>query len=196
MKLNSLPLAARLGSYALLATLAGLPLCASAEHGAFRAGVGPFIGGGIGYDRLNGEDFTPGGNNDVDDKRVTYKALGGFRLNPIVSLEGQYVDFGTAEGGGNRVKAHGFTADVVLNVPVSPYVQPYGKAGVLFWDADGEFNNVNRTNTGNDFTFGVGVRFCLNDRLDFRTEYERFEFSLGNADNKVDNVSAMLQFNF
>ena len=90
------------------------------------------------------------------------------------------------------MKAHGFTAGGVFEAPVTRFVHPYGKAGTLFWDADGQFNNVNRSDTGIDFTYGAGLRFILGPRVDVRTEYERFEFQ----DSNVHTISAMLQFNF
>jgi OOP family OmpA-OmpF porin len=181
---------AMLGSCALAVTMMGVPFCASAADG-FRQDSGFYLGAGVGYDRLNGEDFT-GNGNDVDENRVTYKALGGYRLNPVISFEGQFIDFGTAENNGNRVKAHGFTAGVVVDAPVFKYVHPYAKAGALRWDADGTFGSTHRDDTGTDFTYGVGVRFAVNDWLNLRTEYERFDFN----ENKADNVSLALQFNF
>jgi OOP family OmpA-OmpF porin len=183
--------AATLGGCAIAAALAGAPLCASA-HDGFRDAPGFYLGGGVGYDRLNGEDFT-GNGNDVDAKRVTYKGLAGFRLNSIVSLEGQYLDFGTAEDGGNRVKASGFTGGVVVDAPVFKYVHPYGKAGALHWDADGTFGNVRKKDKGTDFTYGVGLRFAVTDSLNLRTEYERFDF---NTNTHADNLSVALQLNF
>ncbi len=189
MKLNSLPLAARLGGFALLATLAGLPLCASAAHDESRPGF--YLGGGAGLNSLNGEDYT-GNNNHIEDEKVSFKGFAGFRLNPIVSLESQYVDFGTAEGGDNRVQAHGVTAGGVFEAPVSPFIHPYVKAGVLFWDADSRFSNVSRNDKGTDFTYGAGVRLILGRNVDIRAEYERFELDL----NDVHTISAMLQFNF
>ena len=188
MTRNSISTAA-LGGCALAVSLA-TPLCASA-HDGFRQEPGFYIGASAGYDRLNGEDFT-GNGSDIDDQRVTYKALGGFRLNPIISFEGQYIDFGTAEDGGNRIKARGITAGIVVDAPLFRYVHPYGKAGALRWDADGQFGNVQRNDTGTDFTYGVGVRFAMNERLSFRTEYERFDFN----ENRADNASLSLQFNF
>lgn len=191
MNLNSQLTAARYGSVALLAVLAALPLCASAGPAPLNANPGFYFGGGAGYNRLNGEDYTGSGDN-LNDKRMTYKGLAGFRLNPNVSLEGQYLDFGTAEDGDNRVDAHGVTAGVVVEAAGPRYLHPYAKAGVLFWDADSRFSNVSRNDDGTDFTYGAGVRFVANSRLDFRTEYERFEFN----DNRVGNLTATLQFNF
>jgi len=187
MKSNSMSVAARLGGCALLATFAGAPLGAA-------AGTTPYpglnIGGGAGTSSLNGADYTGDGNR-VEDRQVSFKGLVGYRLGPVFSMEAQYVDFGTAEDGGNRVKAHGVTAGGVLEMP-NMYIRPYAKAGALFWDADGEFSGVNRSETGTDFTYGGGVRFILGQHLDLRTEYERFEFT----DADVHTISAMLQFNF
>lgn len=187
MKLKPMVLAARYGSLALLAAL---PLNALAsDHGKGRPGFS--LGAGIGTNSLNGADYTGNGNN-VDDEQVAYKALAGYRISPVVSLEAQFIDFGTAEGGGNRVKAHGATFGGVFEVPMTTFLHPYAKAGLLFWDADGEFNKVNRNDTGTDFTYGGGLRFILGHNVDIRGEYERFEFQ----ESEVHTLSAILQFNF
>lgn len=189
MKRTMLPLAARLGGPVLVAALAALPL--QAADSPLRANAGFSLGGGAGTNSLNGDDYT-GDGNDVDDTQVSYKGLAALRLNHVVSLEAQYVDFGTAEDGGNRVKAHGVTAGGVFDVPMTRYVHPYGKAGALFWDSDGQFSNVRRSDDGIDFTYGAGVRFLLGRHFDVRTEYERFELN----NNDVHTISGMLQFNF
>lgn len=179
------------GRFALVAALAGASLAVFAADTDTPSRPAFYIGAGVGYDRLNGEDFT-GGNNDIDDKRVTYKGLAGIRLNPVVALEAQYIDFGTSEDGGNRVNADGVTAGIVVDVPVFTYVHPYAKAGALFWDSEEQFGIFTRRNDGTDFMYGVGMRFIVSDHVDLRAEYERFE--LDNSD--VDNASVMLQINF
>ncbi len=188
MKLNSIPVFARLGGGALLATLAGLPFAAAAAVGPSH---GFNVGGGAGSNSLEGADYTGNGNR-VKDTQMAYKGLVGYRLGPVVSLEAQYINFGTAEGGGNSVDAHGMTAGALFEAPMSRHVHPYAKAGALFWDADGEFSGVRRSETGTDFTYGGGLRFVLGRNLDLRTEYERFEFTTAD----VHTISAMLQFNF
>lgn len=188
MKLNSMPAVTRLGGCALLATLASLPLVAAAAVGPSH---GFNVGGGAGSNSLESADYTGDGNH-VDDRQMAYKGLVGYRISPAVSLEAQYINFGTAENGGNSVDAHGVTAGALLEAQMSRHVHPYAKAGVLQWDADGDFNGVRRSETGTDFTYGGGLRFILGRRLDVRTEYERFEFT--NTD--VHTLSAMLQFNF
>ncbi len=187
MKLNSKSVVT-LGSCALLATFAGLPLSAAAAVGPSH---GFNVGGGAGSNSVEGADYTGNGNR-VKDTQMAYKGLLGYRLSPGLSLEAQYINFGTAEGGGNSVKANGFTAGALFEAAMSRNIHPYAKAGALFWDADGEFSGVNRTETGTDFTYGGGLRFILGRNLDLRTEYERFEFT--SVD--VHTISAMLQFNF
>ncbi|MFA5940597.1 MAG: porin family protein [Sinimarinibacterium sp.] len=152
---------------------------------------GLLLGGGIGYHRINSEDF-PEDGDDLKDERVGYKGIAGVHLSEIFSIEGQYIDFGTAEDGDNRVDASGWTAGATLKVPVFPRIYPYAKAGALFWDADGRSAAINASDNGTDFTYGVGVQFNLTDFLQLRTEYERFELS----DTGVDMGSANLVFSF
>lgn len=150
-----------------------------------------YVGGGIGYGRINGEDFT-NTNGDLSKSRVSWDAMVGVKFNPIVSLESQYIDFGAANRGSDRVKAHGFTAGVVLDIPLSKFITPYGKAGALFWKTDETFNNISRDDSGTGFNYGVGVRFMVSDNIDIRTEYMRYKLDT----THVDNIAANIQFNF
>lgn len=191
--MNTLLVTARLAGLTLFAALAALPLSAVAATDGSRAQPGLYLGGGVGYDKYEGEDFSGNINNDgIEDERVTYKGVLGLRLSQVLSLEAQYIDFGTSEDGNNVVDARGVTAGVVLHIPVFKYVNPYVKAGALFWDTDASFNNIARDDTGNDFTYGAGLRFAVAPRLDIRAEYEGFE--LDEAD--IDHISAIVQFNF
>lgn len=191
--MNSLPHATRLGSCVLLAAFAGLPLSAAAGHDGSRLYPSFYVGGGVGYDKLENENFNRnGGEHGVEDERMTYKGLVGLHLNRGLSLEAQYVDFGTAEDGNNRVDATGVSAGIVAHIPLFRHVHPYGKAGVLFWESDNRFNGLSRNDDGNDFTYGAGARFAVAERVDVRAEYERFELD----DTDVDHLSATVQFNF
>lgn len=187
MHLNSLSTITRAARMALLAVCATAPLGVSAES---RNSEAFYIGGGIGYARVESADFLAG--DTFEDERVGYKGLLGMRANEVVSLEAQYVDLGTAEGGGNRVDAHGATAGIVLHVPAFVSVHPYGKAGALFWNVDTTTPGFTGNDDGTDFTYGLGLRFAMSNHLDLRTEYERFELD----ETDVDNVSLMLQYNF
>lgn len=191
MKLKSLP-----RSMPLAALLCALPLAATAMESDWHPPnwhVAPSfnIGGGIGANSLNGEDYTGNGNN-VDSQQVSYKGFAGLRLTDFALVEAQYIDFGTAERGGDHVKAHGVTAGGMLEAPLSRHFRPYAKAGALRWAADGSFSGVDRRDEGTDFTWGGGLRFLLARNFDVRAEYERFDFN----NDRVSTVTGMLQLNF
>ena len=183
MKLNK-----NLLSAAALATLVSLPGLAAAQS---NDNSGIYLGGGAAYNRINSQDF-PDSTGDVEDSRVSYKGIVGINLSPNFALEGQYIDFGTAKDGANQIKADGWTAGAVLGMPLTEWLSLYGKAGALFWDADGRFANVRGSDDGTDFTYGAGVKLGLGSVVDLRFEYERFE--MNNTD--VDMASANLVFNF
>lgn len=191
------------GPAALVGVLALAPLTAGAQSmdDPEYDEPGIYLGGGVGYNRIETQEF-PNDDDDIEDSRVSYKGIAGFRVNRVLSFEGQYIDFGTAEDGENNLKADGWTVGAVLTLPLSPYINPYAKAGALIWDADGTSVNpdtpisnptlIKSSDDGTDFTYGVGVNFDLPGNLALRTEYERFELS----DTSVDMGSANLIFNF
>ena len=159
------------------------------------AHTGFYLGGGIGYNRVESENF-PNDDDELKDDHVGYKGIAGYRLNKMFSIEGQYLDFGTSEDGNNRVEADGWTLGVLLALPIFEAVNPYLKAGALMWDADGR-TGVGTTLTsgsddGTDFTYGLGLRFNLTDALGLRAEYERF--ALDEID--VDLASLNLVYKF
>lgn len=179
--LKAVVLAALVGSGTLIPQLAA----------AQSADPGLYLGGGAGYNRVEGEDFTGDGDEFKDD-RVSYKGIAGLKLGQHFSLEGQYLNFGTAEDGDNRVDADGWTAGGVFELPMTQNFSVYGKGGALFWDAEGRFANVSADDDGTDPFYGVGARFALSQHLALRLEYERFELN----DTDIDMASANLLFHF
>lgn len=188
MKPTTFNVAAPAGAM-LAVMLAAMPLTAAAQSD-YHPAPGFNFGGGIGSNSLNGRDYTGNGNH-VESRQTAFKGFAGVRVNDNVSFEAQFIDFGTAEDGSDRVKAHGLTAGALLEAPMSRHVRPYGKLGGLYWNADGNFSGVSRNDSGIDFTYGAGLRFLLTRNVDIRTEYERFEFN----QNDVHTISAMLQIN-
>ncbi len=150
-----------------------------------------YLGGGIGYGRMNGEDFT-NTNGDLSKSRTSWKAIYGMKLNSALSIEGQYLDFGAANRNSDRIQATGWTAGVVLDFFKDAPITPYGKVGALMWNADYRFNNLSRSQDGTDLALGLGVRFVMSDHVSIRTEYERF--NMDHTD--IDSISASVQYNF
>ena len=184
-----------------LGALGSVPFNASADDGAGGSGRPQFyVGGGVGYNWLNGQPFKDPNNpnHDFSESHLSWKGLAGVKFIEVLSIEGQYIDFGAHNRNSDNVKAHGWTAGAVVDLPISTAFTPYAKAGALFWNSDGTYtSNGTLTGTGfrqsgTDLTWGGGVRFKLSQNLDLRVEYERFRLD----DTHVDNATAAVQFNF
>jgi len=158
---------------------------------AYNNGSSYYLGGGIGYGRMNGEDFT-NTNGDLSKSRTSWKALVGVQMNSAVALEAQYLDFGAANRNSDRIQATGWTAGVVLDFFKNSAIAPYGKIGALMWETDDRFNGISRSQDGTDIALGLGLRFAVGDNMAIRTEYERF--TMDNTD--IDSLSAAFQYNF
>ncbi len=167
-----------------------LPLLSEISAAADNQG-GLYLGGGIGYSRMNGEDYT-NTNGDLSKSQVAWKALVGMRLNSNLSLEAQYLDFGAANRDNDRIQASGYSGGVVLDFMQGSTIAPYAKVGALVWETDNRFNNISRNDNGTDVTGGLGLRFAVGEHMSIRTEYERF--MMDNTD--VDSLSVNLQYNF
>ncbi|HEX5361578.1 MAG TPA: outer membrane beta-barrel protein [Fluviicoccus sp.] len=150
-----------------------------------------YLGYGMGYGRMNGQDYTNTAG-DLSKSRVSWKGVLGLKVNAALAVEGQYIDFGAADRRTDRIKASGWTGGIVMDLMKGSAMTPYGKVGALFWKTDNRFNNISRNEKGTDLTLGLGLRFPVTDHMVVRTEYERF--NMDHTD--VDNFSAILQYNF
>lgn len=161
------------------------------DRDAWHEGIGGFLGGGVGYYRIDEQDFL-NEDDDINDDRVSWKAFAGLDFGRIFALELAYIDFGELSEGPAALDATGWTAAGILSLPVTDNFAPYAKAGQLFWDADFTAGDVSLSDDGNDFFYGAGLRFALNDWSDIRLEYERFTMD----DTDVDMASVNLQLSF
>jgi opacity protein-like surface antigen len=174
-------------SFIALCLLPCVPVSSSAAENPYYF----YLGGGVGYGRMNGEDFT-NANNDFTKNKVSWKGLIGVKMNGPLALEGQYIDFGAYNRDDDRIEATGWTAGVVVDFFNDAPVVPYGKVGALLWETDNRFSNISLDDDGTDVTFGLGLRFDLTHNLAIRTEYERFKMN----ESDVDSVSATVQYHF
>ncbi|WP_052378391.1 outer membrane beta-barrel protein [Polycyclovorans algicola] len=156
---------------------------------------GLYIGGGIGYNRFEGEDFPTSQNQveDLEDERVSYKGIAGVTLGSLFALEGQYIQFGDFEEGAVEADVTGFTASALIHLPISSNFSLFGKAGALLWDREISINGQSAADDdGTDFTFGLGARLALSRSLGLRLDYERFTLD----DTDIDTASVNLLFHF
>lgn len=149
---------------------------------------GIYFGGGVGQfnleiDGLDGVDEAIDGL-DADDS--AWKAFVGWRMNPYISLEAAYLDFGrpkdrftaTGSSGDYTVELSGFAPYVVATVPAGP-VELSGRVGYYFYDVKtrADFDDITADvftsdTSGEDLVYGVGAGLTLFERLNARLEYE------------------------
>ncbi|TVP59234.1 MAG: porin [Halomonadaceae bacterium] len=150
-----------------------------------------FVGGGVGYYRVEDEDFLDE-DDDLDDDRFSWRVFAGAEFNRMFSAQVDYIDFGASDDGDARLDVDGWTISGAAAFPINEFFAPYAKVGQLFWDSDREFGPTTVSDDGNDFFWGLGARFTVTPNVDLRLEYERFE--IDNTD--LDMGSASIQFRF
>ncbi|MCC5856610.1 MAG: outer membrane beta-barrel protein [Ectothiorhodospiraceae bacterium] len=182
----------RLLPIALIGTgLVSLPQTGWTQQSPWAGPPQGYIGGGVGYYRLNDEDFLDEDERFKDD-RWSWKVFAGVQFNRVLSAELGYTDFGKTSRGPFSADASGWSLAGTAALPVTPNFAPYAKLGQLFWDADLEAGPVSTSRDGNDMFYGVGARFALSHNLDLRMEYERF--ALDDTDLDMGSLNLQLRF--
>jgi opacity protein-like surface antigen len=187
----------------IFATVAAAALFASPAFAADDGGF--YVGAGLGsasidIDLIEGVDFSG------DD--TAFKVFGGYGFNQYIAVELEYIDGGTAEDsysdGVDTLKIgidlSGFNANVVGAWPIGEQFKIFGKIGMLFWDADfnAKLNGVlipdgEDSDSGEDFSWGVGASWDFTDNIGAQIEYQGFEIE--DVDT-ADLISASVYWRF
>jgi OOP family OmpA-OmpF porin len=155
---------------------------------------GPYVGGAYGQfnvtiDDLEGLSDAVG---DLDTDDGAWKVFFGWRINPFISLEVDYIDLGNPRGnfdasgsdGQYKTELAGAAGYVIGTLPLGIF-ELSGKVGYYFHDVeiDVDFDNVGSGNgdvfdsdeSGEALVYGVGAGVTLIDRLNVKLEYELME---------------------
>ena len=165
----------------LFAMLAGMTLAATPALAADDGGF--YVGAGVGQ---FGVDFGPFSGDDTG-----FKVFGGWMFLPVLGAELEYIDGGTAEDFGAEIDVSGF------NLSLRPAYSwdrfsVFGKLGMIFWDADFS-GKVSGSDSGEDFSWGLGAGFDFTDNFGAILEYQGFEIE---DTDTVDMFSASVVFKF
>lgn len=182
----------------LLALSCGTALAQSPDNDE-----GLYIGVGFGQFNVSVDDIDDTDNaiSQIDDDDNAWKIFAGWRLNPYVAFELNYVDFGENSGstgsdaggssGNYTVDLAGFQPAVYGIFPLGP-VELFGKVGYYFYDVDLSLNldNINQDNFSADsseeaLSYGFGVGMTLFERLNAKLEYEKIDTDL------IDDLDAI-----
>jgi len=172
---------------AVLATMTAFP--------ALAVDNGIYLGGSIGQSGVDIDDVGLGGG-DFSSDATAFKVIAGWRFLDWLSIEGNYVDLGSADervdGDRFEVDASGLSLSAVGFLPIGP-VDLFARVGAINWDADFSFEGVDAgSDDGTDLTYGVGAQFRVWG-LSLRAEYEQFDIE--DADT-VDLISLGVTWTF
>lgn len=175
-----------------IAALAAMPFAA----GAFdTTRMGGYVGGGLGYAQIEGEEIFDDGDVNFEDDRMTWQLYGGFKFTPYIGLEANYVDFDEASDSGVVFATDGFGLALAGHLPVTDYFTLSARVGQLWWDADLTVNDfdVDFSDSGNDMFYGIDARFGRPDGgLGFAIKYDRYD--VGNTDINMPSVNVEFGF--
>jgi OOP family OmpA-OmpF porin len=172
---------------AVLATMTAFP--------ALAVDNGIYLGGSVGQSGVDIDDVGFGGG-DFSGDATAFKVIAGWRFLDWLSIEGNYVDLGSADervdGDRFEVDASGLSLSAVGFLPIGP-VDLFARVGAINWDADFSFEGVDAgSDDGTDLTYGVGAQFRVWG-LSVRAEYEQFDIE--DADT-VDLISLGVTWTF
>jgi len=150
---------------------------------------GIYLGGSVGLSSIQDDGI----NYDAD--ATGFKLIAGWRFLDWLSVEGNYVDFGTGDDRvlGERIEASvdGVSLSAVGFLPIGP-VDLFARAGAINWNGDIKSSTLGRgSDDGTDLTYGVGAQFRVWS-LSIRAEYEVFD--IDNVD--LDMISLGVTWTF
>ncbi|MGM0564312.1 MAG: porin family protein [Pseudomonadota bacterium] len=173
----------------MLAGLAITSVSLAAESNFSTSGA--YIGAGVGYYRINDDEFLD--NDDrLEDNRGAFRAYAGFEAGRILAIEGAYTDFGKTTDSAADMELDGLSVAVLVSVPIIEVVAPYAKLGLMSWERERSFGPLSDSDDGSDAFYGLGARFAVASNADMRIEYERYEID----DTDIDMGSVNLQYRF
>jgi hypothetical protein len=177
------------------AIMAALAAAAFTAGGAYAQSPdndeGFYVGGGVGQFNIDidGIDGVDEAVERLDDEDTAWQAFIGWRLNPYISLQAAYIDFGGPEddfstsgsSGNYKAELSGFAPSIIGHLPLGP-VEFTAKLGYYFYDIDITANiddlggNVFESNdSGEDLMYGAGVGMTFFERLNAKLEYEKID---------------------
>ena len=150
---------------------------------------GLYAGAGVGQFNLKIDNF-----NDVEDAvqnfdsdDTSWKVFAGWRFNPYIAVELDYIDFGGPSQSGASIGVKGFAPYVVGTLPLGIF-ELFAQVGYYFYDVDldaGSSSIQDFDGSQEDLVYGAGLGVVLFDHLDARVSYEIIDISEADDSNAV-----------
>lgn len=170
---------------ALAALLASTVVSASAQV---------YVGGAFGPSRVN---IDCGGLLNCDSGDTGYKLYGGYKINPIVSLEAAYVDFGKAKFTGGSFGVDGFLVNAAFRHSFNREFTGVARLGLAVLDTklSGPLF-INSTDSSTKLYFGLGMEYAIakNLKATASMDFANAEFQGQSGSVRLLNIGAQYDF--
>lgn len=136
-----------------------------------------------------------GGQNRIGDDGTRWTLGAGYEFSSNFSVQASYADFGSHYGETDcppgfaclvipvptEADLTGIALSLTGNLPLTDYLDAYGKIGVLSWDL--EFDGISAAfdTSGEDLLYGAGLRWSVDNHWDLFAEYERVDLDIDTA---------------
>jgi OOP family OmpA-OmpF porin len=146
---------------------------------------GFYAGVGVGQFNVQIENVNSGTFKSDD---AVYKVFGGWRFNPYIGVELDYIDLGAPKDNVNNAnvetKLNGWAPYLTGTLPLGP-IELLARAGYYFYNIQihGTTSPIDKSES--DLVYGVGIGLTLFDHLHARLEYEEFDLKEAKNSNAV-----------
>ena len=186
-------------SIAILRLVSAVLFCLISQA-TFAAGLTSFAGLGLGNTTAN----VSGTSGQVTASGAGYRIIAGSQINPMLSLEAEYVDLGQFTDATSNVSAKGLGASGVIILPVSGMFSIYGRGGLARIETTvsplaGSTAVQPQSDTVVGVSIGYGIQADIAPNASLRLSWDRYKSSVlaGTFTNRIDmNSSALLIYRF
>jgi hypothetical protein len=137
----------------------------------------------------------------LSESSTAFRLGTGYTFRNWIGIAGAFVDLGTIEstvdiGSGSpalvKASANGFELTLTGRVPLTDAFALTADAGVLWWTGDSSVDGTSSSDSGNDFTWGVGAEYALGPVFAVTADWRRY--TVDNVDADAIWLGAMLRF--
>jgi opacity protein-like surface antigen len=138
------------------------------------------VGGGQFDVEIDDVDTANGIQEAFEGDDTVFKVFGGWRFNPFIGIELDYIDLGgpddTIANVNFETKISGIAPYLTGTLPIGP-IEVFARVGYYFYDVEVNSQDVSLDDSGEDLAYAIGGGVTLFEHLHARIEYEIIDVS-------------------
>jgi OOP family OmpA-OmpF porin len=140
-----------------------------------------YLGGSIGNARYS----------ELDDNSASFSLFGGYNVNEILSVEGNWSSLGEAENNGATADVSALSLSILGKLPLKTDLTLFGRAGLARWNFDFKSSALDDSDSDTDPYFGLGLDYNITGNTSVRFDWNRYsmEPTLGGVRQDQEDIS-------